>query len=212
MAHVWRAFGDSCDQNGRPVKEKLIFPNAYGVVLDLGAGHGHTSNYLDHDKVSRYVALEPNTLMHSKIRATANANGFVESDGTLLILSCGAEDIVSVLTSLGPSSVDTIISILTLCSVPAPEQTLGALVRSVLKSGGTLLFYEHVLSPRDDVAWWQRFWTPLWKSAFDGCRLDRPTHLWIERLGVWSDGDLWDKEGEDEENLFWHRIGKFVRE
>jgi hypothetical protein len=38
MAHVWRAFGDSCDQNGQPVKEKLIPPNAYGVVLDLGAG------------------------------------------------------------------------------------------------------------------------------------------------------------------------------
>lgn len=151
--------------------------------------------------------------MHPEIRAVANANGFLESDGTMLILTCGAEDIASVLTSLEkPNSVDTIISILTLCSVPAPEQTIGALVRYVLKPGGTLLFYEHVLSPHDDVAWWQRFWTPVWKLAFDGCRLDRPTHLCIERLGVWSNKDLWGEEGEDEENLFWHRAGKFVKE
>jgi len=45
---------------------------------------------------------------------------------SLLILSCGAEDISSVLTALkGPDSVDTLISILTLCSIPTPEQSLG---------------------------------------------------------------------------------------
>jgi hypothetical protein len=178
----------------------------------VSLGHGHTANYLDREKVSKYIALEPNALMHAEIRKLAGAKGFMESDRSLLIISCGAEDISSVLATLHePNSIDTLISILTLCSIPAPEQTLGALVRYVLKPGGTLLFYEHVLNPRDDVAWWQRFWTPVWKIAFDGCRLDRPTHLWIERMGLWSTGESWGKEGEDEENLFWHRAGKYVK-
>ena len=150
--------------------------------------------------------------MHSHIRKLAGVKGFTESDGSLLILSCGAEDITLVLAALDePNSVDTLISILTMCSVPSPEKSLRALVRDVLKPGGTLLFYEHVLSPRNDVAWWQRFWTPVWKVAFDGCRLDRPTHLWVERMGVWRDGDMWGKNEEPEESLFWHRVGKFVK-
>jgi hypothetical protein len=38
MSSVWLAMGDGVDQNGRPVKQALIAENAYGVVLDIGAG------------------------------------------------------------------------------------------------------------------------------------------------------------------------------
>jgi SAM-dependent methyltransferase len=217
MAHVWVLFGNGVDTNARPEKERLIPGNAYGVVLDIGAGHGHTVNYLDRSKVTKYVALEPNTLMHSEIRALANAAGYSESDGTLLIISSGAEDTASLVSAFGgKNKVDTLISILTLCTVPNPERVLRTLVNETLKPGGQLLFYEHVKSHHKDVAWWQGLWTPIWTIAFDGCRLDRPTHLWIEGMGVggdgvWKDGKVWGKEGESEENLFWHRAGKFVK-
>ena len=92
-----------------------------------------------------------------------------------------------------------------------PQQTLDALVKEVLKPGGTLLFYEHVLSPREDVAWWQRFWAPLWVHIMDGCRIDRPTHVWIEKMDVWAEGRVWGKADEPEEHLFWHRVGRFVK-
>ena len=55
------------------------------------SGHGHTVKYLDHDKVTKYVALEPNKLMHPEIRNIANAAGYTESAGNLLILPYGAE-------------------------------------------------------------------------------------------------------------------------
>ncbi|KAG6908047.1 hypothetical protein DXG01_006409 [Tephrocybe rancida] len=212
MAHIWVAFAAGTDEGGRPVKEKLIPQNATGVVLDIGAGHGHTVNYLDRKNVSKYIALEPNTLMHPHIRATAENAGFVESDGSLAILSCGAEDTHLILSQLGgkPYPIDTIIS-----------ETLTSLVRDVLKPGGRLLFYEHVLSPREDVAWWKRFWAPLWKIPFDGCRLDRPSHLFAERMmatakngdrvTMWDSHELWGKDGEPEEHLFWHRVGRFVK-
>ncbi|KAF9466807.1 hypothetical protein BDZ94DRAFT_1157451 [Collybia nuda] len=223
MANLWISFGKGVDENGRAVKIQLITPHAHGVVLDIGAGsHGHTVKYLDHDRVSKYIALEPNVLMHPQLREVANAAGFRESDRSLLILSCGAEDTESILSSIGSHgnqpTVDTIISILTFCTIPSPESTIKSLVNEVLKPGGELLFYEHVLSPKDDVAWWQTFWTPLWTRFFDGCVLDRPTHIWIDNLlsgenrnSVWHERNIWGKEGEPEENLFWHRVGRFVK-
>jgi hypothetical protein len=159
--------------------------------------------------------------MHPKIRATANAAGFDEASGTLVILGCGAEDISAVLAGLDGKehTVDTLISILTLCSVPSPQRTLRSLIECLLKMGGQFLFYEHVLSDRADVAWWQRLWTPIWSTVFDGCRLDRPTHRWTEEMGmdsgngnsVWREGEVWGKDEEPEEHLFWHRVGRYVK-
>ncbi|KAF8882987.1 S-adenosyl-L-methionine-dependent methyltransferase [Infundibulicybe gibba] len=223
MAHVWSAFAEGADRNGRPTKENLITPNARGVVLDLGAGYGHTTKYLQRSRVSKYIALEPNVHMHPRLRTLANAEGYTESDGSLLILTCGAEDISTIISALTgePHSVDTIISILTLCTIPHPQEAMTGLVREVLKPGGRFLFYEHVLSPRSDVAWWQRFWAPIWQLAFDGCRLDRPTHLWVDGVTVsdgrdgestaWRERKLWVKDGQPEERLFWHQAGRFVK-
>lgn len=150
--------------------------------------------------------------MHSKIRETAGEAGFTEEAGTLLIAPYGAEDIGLLTSALGgPHAVDTIVSILSLCGVPKPKATVRALAEQVLKPGGQILFYEHVLSRRADVAWWQRFWTPVWKWAFDGCCLDRPTDIWLEELDMWQSKDLWGLDGEDEEHLWWHRGGKLVK-
>ncbi|KAI0694056.1 hypothetical protein BC835DRAFT_1035614, partial [Cytidiella melzeri] len=55
------------DENCREVKTSLITPHACGVVLDVGAA-----------KVTKYVALEPNIHMNSKIRKVADAAGFIK--------------------------------------------------------------------------------------------------------------------------------------
>ena len=150
--------------------------------------------------------------MHQEIRTRAESKGYTEAAGNLLILSCGAQETALISSALGgANAADSIVSVLTICTVPEPERAVTGLVNDVLKPGGTLVFYEHVLSPREDVAWWQRLWTPLWSRGFDGCKLDRPSHLWIERMDVWAEGKIWGNEGEPEEHLFWHRIGRFVK-
>lgn len=160
--------------------------------------------------------------MHDMIRGIANSAGYLESDGSLVILSCGAEDTSAILGALGGDHpVDTLISVLSLCTIPAPERTLVHLVRDILKPRGQFLFYEHVLSPRKDVAWWQSFWTPLNKLVLDGCRMDRPSHIWVEqmtvaggdgaRISMWNEGERWGQPGEPDESLFWHQIGRFVK-
>jgi len=249
MVNLWIEFGHRVDQQAAEAKKKLLMSPENlpeGVVLDLGAGKrlakfsltlrgiiplagiGHGIKYLDRRRVKRYIALEPNILMHKYLRAAANDHGYSESDGSLIILSCGAEDSSCILSSLAsagvtnPHPVDTIISILTLCSVPNPRRTLHHLVRDVLKPGGVLLVYEHVLNPREDVRWWQKVWAPIWGIVFGGCRMDRDTDIILKSLelegvggncneNAWSEWKTWEKEGESEECLFWHCTGRFVK-
>lgn len=175
-------------------------------------------SYLDHERVTKYIALEPNTHMHAELRKVAHEAGYAEEDQTLVILGCGAEDTETILSAHGGQQFDTIISVLTLCTVPSPEQTISSLVHDVLKPGGEFLFYEHVLNPLQDVAWWQRFWAPFWAVVFDGCRIDRPTHLWFKNLRnqdgetVWKpESKGWGKEAEPQVNLFWHQVGRYVK-
>lgn len=212
MSHVWSFFGPCVDENSAAEKAKVITPYAQGVVLDVGAGHGHNIKYLDRARVTKYVALEPNVLMHPNIRRTADAAGLNEADGNLVILACGAEDTTSIMTPLGGyQPVDTVVSTLTLCSVPEPQRTIKSLVSDVLKPGGELLFFEHVQNSRPHIARWQQFWSPLWSRTFGGCRLDRPTHVWVQEVGGWEKEEVWASDGESEEHLFLHRSGRFVK-
>jgi len=212
LSHVWAGFGPGIDKNNVQLKTSLVTKNAYGVVLDLGAGHGHTAKYLDTARVTKYVALEPNILMHDEIRRAAHEAGFSEASGTLVILSCGAEDTTTILTSLGGyQPVHTLVSVLTLCSIPEPRETIKSLATEVLKPGGQVLIFEHVRNPLPRIAKWQTFWSPFWAVAFDGCRLDRPSHEWIQEVGGWVSEDLTGVEGEDKDHLFLHRVGKFVK-
>ncbi|KAJ7125240.1 hypothetical protein C8R44DRAFT_669414 [Mycena epipterygia] len=218
MAGIWIPFGNGSDAGSRGDKEHLITPHARGIVLDLGAGYGHTATYLDRTRVTKYIALEPNVLMHDRIREMAATVGYTAADGTLQILFCGAEDTAAILSSVG-TPVDTVVSVLALCSVPKPHAALRALVRDVMAPGGTLLFLEHVRSRRADVAWWQALCTPVWRKVFDGCCLDRPTDLWIRGLvdekdgeSVWTQGEVWQSSDEnDEDNWFWRQFGRFVK-
>ncbi|KAF8346369.1 hypothetical protein F5887DRAFT_109081 [Amanita rubescens] len=210
MAHVWNAFSVAIDERGSEAKSLLITPYAKGIILDIGAGHGHSIQYLNHSLIQRYIAIEPNILMHPHIRNAAHAAGYTEHNGTLLILPCGLQDSELILAAAG-TQVDTIISVLTLCSVPAPEKLIPAMTDLLLKPGGQLLYYEHVLNPRHDIAWWQKLWSPIWSLAFDGCRMDRQTDLWIEQTKGLRRRHVWAKPGEPPESLFFHRLGRYEK-
>ena len=45
MAHLWVVYGDGSDSRSRDVKHHLINPNAYGSVLDIGAGWFFPSSF-----------------------------------------------------------------------------------------------------------------------------------------------------------------------
>ncbi|EJD41915.1 hypothetical protein AURDEDRAFT_68209 [Auricularia subglabra TFB-10046 SS5] len=210
FSHVWAEMSQHMDAAGRDLKANLITPHAYGVVLDIGAGHGHTASYLDRSKVTRYVALEPNKAFHGHIRRVAEENGFLESNHTLLILGTGAEDCGGIIAVLGPHTVDTLISVLSFCSVPSGKQSLRALAQQVLKPGGQLLSFEHIESPVAAVRRLQAVLNPFWGTVLDGCVLGRPIFEWIHAADDWAEADEWEV-GEEKYNLFFKRAGRFVR-
>ncbi|KAG9077209.1 hypothetical protein FS749_010928, partial [Ceratobasidium sp. UAMH 11750] len=47
FAHIWEVLGPGIDSGSQGWKHTLLYPHASGVVLDIGAGHGHTMQYLD---------------------------------------------------------------------------------------------------------------------------------------------------------------------
>ena len=152
--------------------------------------------------------------MHAQIRTRAEAAGFTESDGSLVILSLGAQDTDAICAAMGSTQpVDTIVSILTLCSVPNTHQAIVGLLEKVLKPGGMLVYFEHVKNPREDVAWWQWFWNPVWGVVFGGCKMDVPTDVWVDEWKGWEEKSVVQapfEEGE-EERLLTHRLGRYVK-
>jgi ubiquinone/menaquinone biosynthesis C-methylase UbiE len=83
---------------------------------------------------------------------------------------------------LGDSSVDTVLTTWTLCSIP---NVAGALreMRRVLKPKGRFLFVEHGLASDEGVQRWQRRLAPLWRRIAGGCHLDRPVSTLVQNAG-----------------------------
>jgi ubiquinone/menaquinone biosynthesis C-methylase UbiE len=143
-----------------------------GRVLELGAGAGANFGLYPTD-VSEVVAVEPEPYLRGKAsEAAASAPVRVTViDGTADRLP--AED----------ASVDAAIACLVLCSVADQPAALAELHR-VLRPGGELRFYEHVLSHKPQVARNQRLVDRVfWPRAFGGCHTARDTPAAITAAG-----------------------------
>jgi SAM-dependent methyltransferase len=158
FAHLWTSISAGVDETYAASKSRLLSSGslASGIVLDIGAGHGHATAYLSREAVTCYVALEPNVGMHNELRRIAAKAGYFEDDGSLKILGYGAGDVDAIVDALGGvegQCVDTMMAIMTMCSTPDAKDVMEELVRRVLKPGGVFLSFEHVRSDREDVAW-----------------------------------------------------------
>ncbi|PIE02837.1 MAG: methyltransferase type 11 [Acidobacteria bacterium] len=77
---------------------------------------------------------------------------------------------------------DTAISCLVFCSVSDAAKGARELYR-VLRPGGRVVFFEHVLDWDDTTAKWQRRLNPLWSRLSCGCQMTRQTNRVFEEAG-----------------------------
>ena len=169
-----------------PLRQSLL-SKASGAVLEIGFGTGANLKFYP-SHIHSLTAIDPNPGMIPLARSHL------------------AEGVVSVNLALAsaewlpfPSaSFDTVVSTMTLCSVPQPSTVLQELLR-VLRSGGRLLFLEHGQSPDRSVRQWQDGLTPVWKYLGDGCHLNRPMVQMIQEQG-WTVTAL--------DNFYLHGIAK----
>ncbi len=139
-----------------------IIPQAYGTVLEIGAGSGLNFRYYDPVRVNRLYALEPNPGMIRLAERQERPAGL-----QIEFLGLPGERI-----PLGAGIVDTVVSTFTLCTIGPVEDAIRE-IRRVIRPGGQLLFFELGLSPDPGVRSWQERWEPFFYRAYAGLHLTR---------------------------------------
>jgi SAM-dependent methyltransferase len=191
-------------------------------ILDSGSGRDSNGNGNGTEDVVRrrkggeneagvthVYGVEPSVDMHPQLRANIVRAGL---DGVYEIVPVGIE---SLATSgrVQKESVDCIVSILCLCSIPNPESNIRELY-SYLKPGGRWYVFEHVkTTPQQGwfMGMYQALVNVFWPRCLGGCQLRRDTERWLRAAGPWKNVDLVFAEGEEWCNVCPHIFGTLTK-
>ncbi|GAB7357968.1 hypothetical protein MBLNU230_g0135t1 [Neophaeotheca triangularis] len=212
FARFWAFFGPRSRMVAEPVVVPLIQDSASGICLDIGPGSGQWLDLFARSKnpsITKIYGVEPNRDLHPLLRASAVKAGLGD---VYEIVGAGAEEL-GAKGILGKGSVDTIITVQCLCSVPGPERIVKDLY-PLLKPGGKWLVYEHVRTKYsgDFVAYWQQIINLVWPHFFNGCDICRPTDEWLLQAGPWEEVNLRAGEGEGKFDTVPHIIGTLTKQ
>lgn len=144
-----------------------------GRVVEVGAGNG--LNFAHYPAtVTEVVAVEPEEFLRARASEAAAA-----APVAVAVLEGVADDL-----PLDDASCDAGVASLVMCSVPDQAAALAEL-RRLIRPGGELRFYEHVLAETPWHARVQRFldWTNVWPRLSGGCHAARDTASAIEAAG-----------------------------
>jgi SAM-dependent methyltransferase len=142
-----------------------------GRVLEIGSGSGPNFPYYP-DAVTELVSVEPEPNLRAKAIEAAR-----ESGRPITVVDAVADRL-----PFEDGSFDAAVAVLVLCSVPDQAAALAELHR-VLRPGGELRFYEHVIGTSRRLATMQRALAPALAQVFGGCRADRDTGAAMEAAG-----------------------------
>ncbi|KAK8220062.1 hypothetical protein M8818_000478 [Zalaria obscura] len=179
FGRFWAFFGPRSRENAAPTVEPLVRNTLSqlghvavkgggegkgkgkgNVILDLGPGNGQWLYLFANLPVgiSKIYGVEPNRSHHASLRAAISRHNL---DGVYEILPFGAQDLIGK-NILAPESVDAIVTLQVLCSVPEPRDVVASLY-PLLKKGGRWILYEHVRTKftGDFVRLWQGKRAPL---------------------------------------------------
>jgi ubiquinone/menaquinone biosynthesis C-methylase UbiE len=143
-----------------------------GRVVELGSGSGPNFR-LYPETVTELVGVEPEDHLRAMAEEEASARATVP---------------VRMVDALGDrlpfedGSFDAAVVAQVLCSVQSQADVLAEL-RRVVRPGGELRFYEHVLARNPRLARFQRVAAHVTPHIFGGCRPDRDTGHAIEAAG-----------------------------
>ena len=158
---------------GLTEERKSLLEGVRGNVLEIGSGAGQNFPFFS-SNVDQAVGLEPSPLSRKKASQTIER---IQAEVNLSVVDGVAEKL-----PWDDGEFDAVISFLVLCSVQDADQALREINR-VLKKGGKLFCFEHVLANDAKVAKWQERINPFWKIIGCGCHLNRDTASNIEAAG-----------------------------
>ncbi|KAK5629167.1 hypothetical protein RRF57_004882 [Xylaria bambusicola] len=167
-------------------------------------------------EITRVYGIEPNPAHHHALRHAVEDAGL---QGIYEIVPVGIEDLSPSSSSrrkkwdgsIEPGSVDCIVSVLCLCSIPDPRQNIHELYE-LLRPGGRWYVYEHV---KVRYSWYmrlyQRFLNIFWPRFIGGCELCRPTEQTLRETGPWAKIDVAQVVEEPWYHCVPHILGVFTK-
>jgi SAM-dependent methyltransferase len=133
FARMYLRSAAGAEERGASDHRRRLLEGLRGTVVEIGAGHG--LNFpLYPPEVTEVVAIEPEPTLRSHAEVAAES-----ANVPIRVLAGVAEEL-----PLEDQSADAVVASLVLCSVPAQQHAL-AEIRRVLRPGGELRFYEHVV-------------------------------------------------------------------
>ena len=191
FARLYPRISRDADAKGAAEHRRTLVAGLAGHVIEVGAGHGLNFAYYP-PAVTQVVAVEPEPyLRHLAGEAAARAP-----------VPVAVRDGAAEALPASDSEFDAAVVSLVLCSVRDQDVALHEIAR-VLRPGGELRFYEHVVSNRPTTARIQRALdATIYPPLAGGCHCGRDTGAAIRAAGF---------QVEHEERIrFTPRIGPAV--
>jgi SAM-dependent methyltransferase len=173
FARIYAALSPKAEKQGQGEHRRELLEGLAGMVVEVGAGNGLNFPYYP-PAVTEVIAVEPEAYLRKRAEEAAAATS------TPVTVVDGLADQLP----LEDGAADAAVASLVLCSVPDQAAALAELHR-VLRPGGELRFYEHVISRDARRAAVQRRldeWG-IWPRVAGGCHLTRDTGRMIEAAG-----------------------------
>jgi SAM-dependent methyltransferase len=155
-------------------RKRALFRDLPRQVVEIGPGAGANLRY--YAPGTRVIAIEPNPAMHRRLRKNAARHG----------VDLEIRGIRGEVLDLPDASCGAVVGTLVLCTVEDPRRVVSE-VHRILKPGGRFVFVEHVAAPQGTRL--RRVQDALhasWRRFFDGCHLNRSTHLVLKEAGFAS--------------------------
>lgn len=171
FARVYERLGSKLEQEGAAEHRDELLAGLEGRAIEVGAGTGLNFRHYP-SSVTEVIAVEPEGYVCARAEDAA----------------AGASVPVSVVDGVADrlpvedGSFDAGVASLVLCSVPDLASALAELHR-VIRPGGELRFYEHVLAREPGMARLQRMAGRVWPWFAGGCHPDRDTPAAIDAAG-----------------------------
>lgn len=171
FARIYERLAPAFEAKGAAEHREELLAGLSGRAIEVGAGTGLNFKYYP-TTVTEVVAVEPEAHLRDIARTTAQSAPVPVTvvDGTADQLP--ADD----------AAFDVGVASLVLCSVQDQAVALAEL-RRVIRPGGELRFYEHVLAKDPRWAKRQHRAAPIWRRFGGGCNPDRDTGSAISAAG-----------------------------